>query len=646
MEHPLKLSLVALMLAAGLSAHGGQYRGPQLIPLPVNLTPGVPRAPLTGGAPAAPAPTPGPTTGARDVIAFSRTWQTWWEFNKEPFLVPRIRGDQAPITGSDDFYLGPRGTRRRVDVLLPTDQDRVERIVPALAALIDRERNRDVQSACLVALGKVGQDGKDAGGNLIDLEALISARVRRDNQEVRETAVLSLGIAGRREAFAILSDLFQDTPAGRKLADRSSVRKRTRAYAAYGLGLLARRVGDPALAQQVHDVLWAALNDKDYDDRDLRVAIVSGLGVMRKDPSRSADKRLGWQAAENLMRWFEQDLGPTEESLQAHAPIAVARLLGRGSSRLHLRVKERLAATLLARKRRGQPILQSCAIALGMLAVPADQSAGDEPFSEALRTYYAKGKDRTAQQLSLIALGRIGGAANREWLAKMYSRARLDFQPWGALALGLLARPAAEAGKPDVVIGEMLLEDLEDASTDDVRSALAVAVGLTGLRDAAPTMLRLLRKNESDIRTAGYLAIGLGLLNDTKSVNFLTEVMQRSTRRPFLLQQCAVALGVLGDRHANDQLLGMLEESESVAVLAAIASSISRIGDRRAIARLVEMTDDKGLTKIGRAFVAAALGGVGDKDEIPWNVPLSVDVNYATGIDTLTNGSTGVLDIL
>ena len=60
----------------------------------------------------------------------------------------------------------------------------------------------------------------------------------------------------------------------------------------------------------------------------------------------------------------------------------------------------------------------------------------------------------------------------------------------------------------------------------------------------------------------------------------------------------------------------------------------------------IELTQDRGLTKLGRAFAAAALGGVGDKDLLPWNVPLSVDVNYATGIDTLTNGSTGVLDIL
>ena len=103
---------------------------------------------------------------------------------------------------------------------------------------------------------------------------------------------------------------------------------------------------------------------------------------------------------------------------------------------------------------------------------------------------------------------------------------------------------------------------------------------------------------------------------------------------------------MLGDQLANDQLMLLLEESESEAVLAAVASAIGRIGDRRAIEGLIARAADNDLTKLSRAFVAAALGGVADKDTLPWNVPLSVDVNYATGIDTMTNGTTGVLDIL
>lgn len=634
-----KLSLAVLLLTAGLSAHGGVYRGPPgRVAFPVMLPPGVPSAPTARPT----APTPAPITGARDIVAFSRTWQTWWEFNKEPFLKSRIRGITGPVTGSDDFYLGSRGGNKVRDLLLATPQDRTDRIVPALVALLKAERAKDIQSACLVALGK---NGVDAPG--VDLEKIISARIARDDQEVRETAVLALGIVGRREAFDVLSDLLLDTKVARRLAKREKVRKRTRAYAAYGLGLLARRVGDPQLSQKIHDLLWKTLQDKKLKDRDLRTAIVNGLGVMRADTKRAADKRLAWQTAEELLDWFSQDLGRTAESIQAHAAVSIGRILGRGKTRLHRRCKERFATLLKGKKRYGHPLVQSSAIALGMLALPKEEYADDEIFSEVLQVHWKKGRDQTARQLGVMALGRIGGKSNRDWLAKAYGRGnKARDQPWLALSLGLLCAPAAAKGKPDEFIGEMLLSDLVKASTDDQRSALSVAVGLTGYTLAPAKMLSLLQKHESDTRTAGYICIGLGLLRDPVATQQLSDVMARSTRRPFLLQQCAVALGILGDRNANEQLVRMLKENDSVAVLAAIASAIGRIGDRRAIDQLITMSKDRSMSKLGRAFVAAALGGIGDKDELPWNVPLSVDCNYATGMDTLTNGATGVLDIL
>ncbi len=629
-----RLPLITLLLAASLSAHGGQYRGP-----PSGLVPGTLPSTLTGGRVG---PTPAPTTGARDIVAFSRTWQTWWEFNKEPYLKSRIKGITLPVTGSDDFYLGQRRGTQLIDVLQATKQDRQERIVPALVKLLEQDRNRDIQSASVIALGKVGIDGVG-----IQLEKVISERISRDDQEVRESAVLALGIIGSRETFPILADILIDGKAARKLAEREKVRKRTRAYAAYGLGLLARRVGDPALSQQVHDLLWQTLQDKTIKDRDLRTAIVNGLGVMRSDTMRSSDKRLAWQAVEELLDWFSQDLGATDESVQAHAAVAIGRLLGRGDSSLHRRCKEVFAKTLNAKKRRGNSVLQSSAIALGMLTMPEEANSNEAAYNEALRYNWQKGVDQTARQLSVVSLGRIGGKANKEWLAKAYTRGNKSSErPWLALSLGLLTEPAAAKGKPDEFIGDMLLEDLLSASTDDSRSALAIAVGLNGHPEAAPKMLRMLRDHEGDSRTAGYLCIGLGLLRDDGATQMLTEVMLRSTRRPFLLQQAAVGLGCLGDRHANDRLLQLIQETDSVAVLAAIASAISRIGDRRAISTLIKLSEDRSMSKLARAFVAAALGGVGDKDELPWNVPLSVDTNYATGMDTLTNGSTGVLDIL
>ena len=632
--------LVAGLWIAALPAHGGQYRGGGRR---VGPAPSFPSRIPSARAPAAPpvAP-PGASTTAPRSAQTAATWQTWWEFNKEPFLVPRISGT-VTITGSDDFYLGARRRSGSIDVLVPNAADLTDRIVPALGELLGRVRNRDVQSACLIALGKVGRDG--VGVALIDE---LSQRIARDDQEVRESAVLALGIAGRRDAFETLSGLLQNTKAGRKLADRSAVRDRTRAFAAYGLGLLARRSGDAALAQQVHDLLWPLLEQGSrIKDRDLRVAAVSGLGVMRADTSRSADKRLAWQTVEHLLQWFDRDLGGGDELVQAHGAIAVARLLGRGSTPLHQRCKQHFAQQLNARKRRGRAILQSCAIALGMLVEPQERRADDQAFSEALQRHYEKGHDQATRFLAAIAVGRIGGAANRVWLMKAYQRGNKSTErPWLALALGLLAHPAARSDKPDALLGDLLLRDLQSAQTDDVRSALAVAVGLTGHAAAVPPMLRLLRDSEGDQRVAGYLAIGLGLLGDSAATPAITAILERSERRPFLLQQCAVALGCLGDVNANQRLVAMMKKGNSAAVLAALATAVGRIGDRRAIDPLVELLRDKDMTKLAQAFVAAALGGVGDKDEMPWNVPFSVDSNFLTAIDTLSNGATGVLDIL
>jgi HEAT repeat protein len=635
-RHAAPALFSALCLLGTVSAHGGQYRGPGW---------GVPPgrgSPATGGPAGPSAPTPGPSTGGRPISPDTTSWQVWWEFNKEIYLGRRRAADEVTITGSDDFYLGKRRGGVRVDLLSPTDGDLRDRVVPALGALLDRERNRDIQSACLVALAKIGRDGPG-----VDLEATFAPRINRDDQEVRETAVLALGIAGRKAALPLLSALVRDDSEGRRLADRLEVGDRTRAFAAYALGVLARRSDDGAQKQQVHDLLLPLLGDPETDDRDLRTAAVTGLGLLRGDTDSAAHKRLAWQTVEELMVWYQRDLGRGDELVQAHAPVAIARLLGRGTSVLHQRCKEHFAAVLGASERRSNAILQSAALALGMLAVPAEENAADLPFSRSLQTYYERGHDRQARCFCAIALGRIGGADNRTWLLTAYARANnATERPWTALALGLIAFTARQAEAIDKTIAQLLLEDLKSASNDDVRSALAVATGLCGDGAAVPAVLGLLREHEGDERPAGYLCVSLALLDDPTSAPALSDVLERSLRRPFLLQQSAVALGCLGDRDASTRLLEMMRRSDSVAALSAIAIAIGEIGDARSIDPLVALLRDEDLTKLARAFVAAALGGVGDKDALRWNTPLSRDGNYAAAVDTLTNGATGVLDIL
>ncbi|MFM1872069.1 MAG: hypothetical protein RL398_1491 [Planctomycetota bacterium] len=631
-------SLVCVLtLSAGLLAHGGQYRGRQPSAAP-RLQPGIPPGMTPAPGPGVPGVTPG-SSAPVETSAVAH-WSLWWEFNKDPFLQSRgVVQQGAPVTGSDDFYLGVRRAADRIDTLLTTDEDRQARIAPALAALLGRERHRDVQGATLIALGKVGRDAGD-----VPLEPLLAQAIARDDQEVRESAVLALGLAGRPEAKSMLVSLLRDGEVGRKLEGREHVADRTRAFAAYALGLLAMRSKDSALLADVQTNLLEVLAAPGEKDRDVRTAALSALGVLRLDAAVPAQKLLLWRTVEALLQLHAQDLGAGDELIQAHAAVAIGRLLGRGGSQLHQRCKQAFADELSARKRRGNAILQSSALALGMLT-RAD--AEDAPFVTALQRYYDDGHDRVARYFGVIALGRIGGEDNRSWLLRAYDRGnKATDRPWLALALGLWCAGAEEATRRDETIVRRLLEDLADSASRDTQSALAVAVGLTGHPAAGAALTKLLKESEADEFAAGYLAIGLALVGDRSAVATLAPILERSERRPFLLQQTAIALGVLGDRQAVDRLVDKLKRAESVAVLAAIAKAIGQIGDRRAIGPLIETLGDAEAPKLTLAFAAAALGGVGDKDLLPWNLRLSVDANYATGIDTLTNGATGILDIL
>jgi hypothetical protein len=55
---------------------------------------------------------------------------------------------------------------------------------------------------------------------------------------------------------------------------------------------------------------------------------------------------------------------------------------------------------------------------------------------------------------------------------------------------------------------------------------------------------------------------------------------------------------------------------------------------------------DQRLPDLARAFAAAAVGGIVDGEGLPFGASLSFGVNYRSALPTLTDGLSGVLDIL
>lgn len=251
-----------LLLCTPALAHGGQYRGPGEVVPPSNNS--ASSSTNSGSGTSTSAPSPGavaptgpsrsasgslPTAGSAGVAARGpgprgaaldddlTRWEFFWEFGKDPYL--RLREMVFAGTsrvGGDDVLLNPRLAHRAKAVERPTSADR-ERIADALVGILRQAHDRDTISACLIALGKIGA----CPG--FDLQAELLPLLQRNDQELRETAALALGISGllTQSNVDLLLALARDEAAGRSASGQAAVNERTRAFAAYGLGLLLAR---------------------------------------------------------------------------------------------------------------------------------------------------------------------------------------------------------------------------------------------------------------------------------------------------------------------------------------------------------------------------------------------------------------------
>lgn len=680
-------SMLALLSETG-RAHGGQYRGPGDVVPPGGGSggggsSGGPSGPTTGGpsGPSAPAPSGpstgggsgpstggpsgpsggpgGPRTGGRGTqIEDDLTqWSFWWEFNKDPFIRLKDAVQAGgPVTGSDDFYIGATRRTDAKDSLRPTDEQVQSEILPALKKALDSTDQRDMTSSCLVAMAKIGKDHTDF--KLVDV---FTPRLKKPDQEIRETAALSLGIAaiaGEKEV-ELLIGLTLDNEKGRE-AGGGSIDNRTRSFAAYGLGLLAHHNNSTELKSRAFQALKQLLVDKKLGDRNIKVAAINGIGLLNIGTSTDEAKTLLADAVKSLENYYMEQLGAGEQLIQAHCPPAIAKLIGRDHPDAD-RFKELFAADLQEKgkiKRSGNEIFQSCALALGQLVRPNDdkdeKQNPDAKYSKLLLETYNNHKDVQTRNFSALALGQIGGEQNRAVLLREFDKGKTQEKPWCALALGVYAFNKFEAQKkaggdvePERLISETLADALKKNKNPSVIGSLAIALGLSQSVDAADEMREMMRTSVAEEAKCGYLCIGLALMNDTRSLEDIRALLPQSVRRYELLPQAAIALGKLGDKRVAEDLQKLMTDGEpNLAKLSAIASSLGFIGDSRTIAPLKKVLFDSKLGDLSRAFAAVALGGVADKEPLPWNSKIGCNMNYRASVDTLTNQSTGILDIL
>ncbi len=578
------------------------------------------------------------TTGVdRRVVAEERAergWTDWWQHQCHVHLRwrPPIETAQA-VADSDDVFLGVRRKIGGVDLIRIADHDRIQRIAPALRDVLAHERQRDIVTACLVALAKLRVD--DPAQPLL---SLFVAHLREPEQEVRETAALAIGIAGLQAGYEPLAALLRDAPAGRELVAGATVDVRTRAFAAHALGLLAwEAVRDEKLA--IARTLADFVRAEREAPPELRAAAIQALALVRP---AADDAELRELVAQVLLQRFGDEATPAAE--RAQVPAALARVLGRGGEAADA-FAGRLATLLAADRGADDVLAASAALALGALVVAAPPG---KPFSAAelaLRRFVVRGKQDAARGYAMLALARIGGAAHRDLLVERLQRARGPVErAWAAVALG---EWVDRSGQPDPQIGDLLLRALRKAADIEAKGPLAIALGLARHAPAAAPIGELLVDHRRDEELCGHAAVALGMIRAEGARTELRFLLRGAATRPHLLAHVALALGRLGDREIADMLLGLLwEEDLDVPRLAAIASSLGTIAERRSIDTLLGLLTDAGRPPLVRAFAAVALGGIGDPAELPWNTKIAVGVNPLAVTGVLSDGTAGILDIL
>lgn len=573
-------------------------------------------------------------------------WQYWWEYNKDSYLLLKesLRS-HAPVLGSDEFFMGANSRKKGHLSARASARDIDDKIVPALRKALASATNRDIVSSCLVALAKIGRE-KGAFALLPTFrEYLVSP-----DQEIRETAALAMGISQRVSATPTLIELATDTQGGRRLTNRARVDVRTRAFATYGLGLIAHSTNDAGVRKRILHAMSEILLDDKLVDRNVKVAAINALGLLGSGESDdSALRAVTTSAVRTMLAFYDEDASVGRDVLRAHVPPAVARLVGRRDDPVAAGLKHRFVKELRLGTERSGLIARSAALALGQLALPVERCKTDKPFAIALRKYFASGKDGQARYFALIALAQIGGLENRNFLLGVLKRGKRALErPWAGLALGCLVhRARAEGAAPDAMVVRAVHEAFRSAKSPYARGAMAISLGLCGHEAAAPDLIDHLGSHAHQDEMSGYICVGLAMMKHDNALEPIIKVLDDSVRRPHRMRMAAIALGKLGDRRLTQRLLGMLTGKEpSLAKMAAVASALSQIGDRVSIQPLCEMLHDDKLPAISRAFAAVALGGIADKEPEPWNAKIAINMNYRAAVETLVESGAGILEIL
>lgn len=616
---------------------GGPYGGPIDTPLPPPTTPGSgpvtppPQTPGAGGPRTPPGSPTSPggagvvTPGASGVRGKKNSggaetpgWQTWWLYNREPYLGLRRRLAHEQVHSGKLGFLDVGGSTTS-SYQPPGSAEVAQRVVPVLLAAL-AAGDAEIADSALIALGRSAP--AEVGPLVADAmrEALQSA-----NLGVRQSAILGLGMLGERSAVPALWSIMNDTGDGRRLLDRkAAVMPMDRALAAIAIGLGA----GPELVPQVQKMFVRA----GPDQIDMLACAVLALGLIDGGEAPRVDFLSGL-LTDATLDW----------RVRAQVPITLARL---GDAAVAL--VPTLFAMLADRREHGAA-RQSAIIALGELCTIEDQEVIGR-----LRTMLRKETDTAARQLTFIALARIAARALADRSAEFEALRDIRGQflleladpshpidaPWCLLALGVLGFEMPRGTNEHADLVGDVMRTLKRTGNPAEQGAAAIALGLLGSA-AAGELLAERFQTISDPGLRGHFALALGMIGHAAAGDDLRAVMLDPSAG-FLRVDAAMALGMIGDPGAAPMLVEQLVAAPTFASIVAVTRALGRIGDRSSIEPLAGIIADASQPAVVRAFACVALGLIAERTPLPFHTPLATHANYLVPLPALAE----VLDIL
>ncbi|MBC8406497.1 MAG: hypothetical protein H8E15_14855 [Planctomycetes bacterium] len=572
-------------------------------------------------------------------------WEFWWEFNKGHFLNLKAKVQSADSsTGESDILIGLTSGAAAPTTSAPTNSQKIGSIIPQLRSLIEREEDRDIAGGGMMALAKIQLDPT--------VTDIFKSYLKSGDQEIAETAALAFGVLQNAASYPVLEALAEDNSEGRRLTGKpNGVPDRTRAFSIYGMGLLGASTDDPTLQAKIADKLWNILITDQSSFKDLKTACVISMGVIPyQDPSAPVEKLLGYL-----------NDGENDHLVRSHCPNAIAKILSTAAQTdptnpLIKQAVQTLTDYCTARNVKNE-VVQSCVYALGMLVNNSTEFPIDSAF-DAIAEVAEKSKNKQSMKFATIAMAHLGAQAGegpyREKAIKFLSdgmrKGKGGYDAWCGMSLGVMAFYVSEqGGSMPSTIERGVLAKFNDESNQQRKGAYAVSLGLMKAETAKEDLRKSIDKSR-DESFQGYACLGLGMIGAREYKDFLTEVVQNSTRKPDLLKQGSIALGLMKDKEVSNLLIKLIKPDDkkkpSLAVLSAAATAIGFIGDKGSVNPLIESMNNEKFTPLARAFSAIALGAVSEAYELPWNSLFSRDLNYRAAVQTLTNQATGILDIL